>query len=83
MYVTTLPFDLMAWCRRMSPDAYPLPAAVAAGLLGVSLSGYYGIEKRNRDTGRAAATLVLLAQALERERAGQPRAADIYQARAS
>jgi hypothetical protein len=81
MYVTTLPFDLTAWCRRMSPGAYPLPAKTAAELLGVSPSGYYAIEKRNRATGRAAATLVKLAEALEREKTRQPRAADIHQAR--
>lgn len=68
MHLTTLPFDLLAWCRRMSPDGVPISAARAAELLGVSTSGYYALERRNRRTGHAAATLVKLAQLLERDR---------------
>lgn len=68
MKTTTVPFDLLAWCRRMSATGEPISAGEAAEMLGVSKAGYYSIEARNRKTGRAQATLVKLAEALEREK---------------
>jgi hypothetical protein len=63
---TTLPFDLLAWCRRMSSDGInPIKAAEAAELLGVSESGYYAIEARCRTRSNCNATVVRLAMLLE------------------
>ena len=66
MRTTTLPFDLLAWCERMSGDPKrPITAAEAAELLGVSTSGYRAIERRASDTGRVQAVYVKLAELLE------------------
>lgn len=70
MRTTTLPFDLLAWCRRMSGDDRPITAAEAADLLGVSTSGYRAIEKRASETGEVQATYVKLAQLLEEKHGG-------------
>jgi hypothetical protein len=63
---TTLPFDLLDWCRRMSPDGKtPIRNIEAAEMLGVSESGYRAMERRCRERGEVQATVVKLAELLE------------------
>lgn len=68
MNTTQLPFDLLAWCRRMSSTDTPISAQEAADFLGISRAGYYAMERRNRVHGTASATIVKLATLLEEKR---------------
>ena len=63
MRTTTLPFDLLAWRRRMA-----LTQAQAADALGLSLSGYAQAEYRatDRPNNPTNATVAKLAIMLER-----------------
>ena len=68
MRTTSLPFDLLAWCRRMSSTTRPITGVQAADMLGISVSAYRALEKRCADTGEIQATYVKMAQLLEAEK---------------